>query len=124
MAKNKGGRPTKYKPEYCELLLTHMGKGFSYDSFAGVVGVWKDVLYDWEKKFPEFSHSKKKGRAAGLKTMEAMGLAGAMGKIKNFNLGAWCFFMKNVYHWSDRREVSIGNDSKGVLKLAYKLDKE
>ena len=105
MKKNKGGRPTKYKPEYCELLIEHMKSGLSFEAFAGVVGVWKDVLYDWVAKFPEFSDAKKLASSANLLTLEKIGHAGMVGKIPGFNLGAWCFKMKNMHGWRDRVEV-------------------
>ena len=31
--RNPVGRPTKYKPEYCEMLIEHMSEGLSFESF-------------------------------------------------------------------------------------------
>lgn len=57
------GRPSKYDPAYCEALANHFSGGFSYESFAGVVGVSKQTLYDWEKAHPEFLDAKKDNEA-------------------------------------------------------------
>ena len=55
----KMGAPTKYKPAYCKALATHFEDGYSYESFAGVVGVSKQTIYDWEKAYPDFLDAKK-----------------------------------------------------------------
>lgn len=50
----KAGQPTKYKPEYCQLVIDHMSRGLSFESFAGVVGTCKQTIYSWMAKYPEF----------------------------------------------------------------------
>lgn len=110
MSKKPVGRPTKYNPEYCDMLVEHMGEGLSFESFAGRVGVWKEAIYNWVEKYPEFSNAKKRGQAANLLELERMGLEGARGRIKDFNMGAWCFFMKNMHGWKDKHEHSIDED--------------
>lgn len=106
----KEGRPTKYKPEYCEMLLTHMASGFSYLSFAGVVSVNYDTLYEWEKVHEEFSEAKKNGLAKNLHHWEQLGYQGMWhgGKDQpSFNSTLWIFNMKNRHKWTDNKEVPI-----------------
>lgn len=50
--------PTKYKKEYAEQLVKHMAQGYSYESFAGAIGVHRSVMYDWEKRYPKFAEAK------------------------------------------------------------------
>lgn len=52
-----GGAPTLYEERYCAMLEEHCKKGFSVESFASVVGVTKDTLYEWQKVHTEFSDS-------------------------------------------------------------------
>ena len=52
------GRPTDYKEEYCEMLIAHMSKGFSFESFAGVIGAAKQTIYNWLEANPEFMDAK------------------------------------------------------------------
>ena len=73
-----GGRPTSYKPEYCDMLIRHMRSGLSFESFAGVVGVSKQTIYDWEKVNPEFLDAKKKGAALSNLFWEKIGINGAL----------------------------------------------
>lgn len=48
------GRPTKYKSEYCKMLIEHMSKGFSFKSFGAIVTVDGKTLDDWCDKHPDF----------------------------------------------------------------------
>ncbi len=57
------GRPSKYDPAYCDRLADHFAEGFSYESFAGAIGVAKQTLYDWEKAHPEFLDAKRANEA-------------------------------------------------------------
>ena len=49
---------TTYKPEYCQMLIDHMKKGLSYQTFGGTIGAGRSTIYDWEKVFPEFKEAK------------------------------------------------------------------
>jgi len=100
--KNKGGRPTLYRAEYCQLLVEHMQKGLSFETFGTTVGVSHETTYQWAKKYPEFAEAKKKALAECRLFWERMGVQGAAGKLKNFNVGAWIFNMKNRFLWNKK----------------------
>jgi len=101
------GRPTKYDPSYCEKLIKHMAQGLSYLSFAGVIEVNPDTMYEWEKKHPEFSEAKKIAFQKGRLAWETMGIAGTVGKTDKFSAAAWIFNMKNRFKWTDRQEIQV-----------------
>jgi len=98
------GRPSLYRPEYCQMLIDHMATGMTYESFAGVVSVDRDTLYQWEEVHKEFSDTKRVARAkqqlANEKRMHDMSL----GKIRNASVTAQIFIMKNCHKWTDRVE--------------------
>jgi len=119
MKKNKGGRPTKYKPEYCELLKEHYKEGLSFDSFGGVVCASRETLYNWTEKYPEFFDTKKQYEPMSWLFWEKMGRSGAAGKIPNFNAAAWIFNMKNRMGWRDKHEISTEENTQIILN--YKL---
>jgi hypothetical protein len=102
-----GGRPTKYKKAYCKKLIEWMGKGLSFESFAGDIGVNRDTIYEWAKVYPEFSDAKGIGSAKSQALWEKMGIAGSSGKLKGFQTGAWIFNMKNRFSWRDRQEIVL-----------------
>ena len=111
------GQPTKYRPEYCQMLLDHMAKGLSFETFAGVVDVDRDTVYQWTYSHPEFSDAKRKGAMKSQLVWEEVGLTlaktGTMsvedpkGKkrvIVKGSTGAWIFNMKNRFGWKNERE--------------------
>lgn len=95
------GQPTKYKAKYCQMLIDHMAKGFSFESFAAEIGTHRDTLYEWTKKHERFSDAHKSGQDQCRKWWERAGHAGMMGKVKNFNASVWIFSMKNRHGWRD-----------------------
>lgn len=99
------GRPSKYKPEYCMMLIEHMADGFSYHSFAGKIGVCYDTLHQWEKDYPEFSDAKSQGLAACLWWDEKLLSGGSQGKVRGYNVNAHKWKMANIHKWRDRQEV-------------------
>ena len=83
MGKRPGGRPTKYKPEYCQQLINHMKMGRSYESFAAEVHVCDDTLREWESKHPAFSAAKREGRVKSLRFWEDLLIENARGLPSN-----------------------------------------
>lgn len=62
MTKDKGGRPTKYKPEYAEQAkdICRWG-GFSQAKLAKVFGVDKKSITNWRKEFEDFDDAIRAG---------------------------------------------------------------
>lgn len=51
----KGGRPTAYKPEYCQSVLDDAALGHTLGATAALIGVSRSTLLDWVHRFPEFA---------------------------------------------------------------------
>lgn len=49
-----GGRPTDYKPEYCQQLIDHCATGKSIASFAGLIDVDRKTISNWAREHDEF----------------------------------------------------------------------
>lgn len=107
--KNKGGRPSLYKPEYCQMLIDHMSTGLSYNTFVVVAKVNLDTLYEWEKQHPEFSEAKKEAFAHAQSYWERLGQALVTGVTKG-SAAAWIFNMKNRFKWTDRQDITSGGN--------------
>jgi hypothetical protein len=103
------GRPSKYKEEYCDMLIEHMTQGMSFESFAGVIGTHDETLRNWAAKYPEFFAAKKIGYAKNQIFWEKLGLAGAAGKVPGFNSASWIFNMKNRFRWADRVDTNVNH---------------
>ena len=125
------GRPTKYKKEYCDKLIEHIGGGLSFESFAGLIGVSRDSIYAWAEKNPEFSDAKKVAEAKGRIFWEKVGRAGILDQLDKitgksnakFNHIAWIFLMKNRFGWRDSMELahSESGDVKKI-EVSYKIE--
>lgn len=113
------GRPTKYLPEYCDLVIEHCSKGYSFDSFAGLVKVNQDTIYEWAKVYPDFSEAKavaleaarlhwEKLSIEGLPTESTFDDKGRIVKQTTIPASVWVFSMKNRFsrEWSDRIPVA------------------
>lgn len=119
------GRPSKYKKEYCQLLITSMAQGFSFEAFAGEVGVHFDTLYAWVDQFPEFSEAKKLGKAQSLRFWEKKGidnlLVSSEEAVPKFNTTLWIFNMKNRFGWRDKQPDEANASPHALLEMVNKL---
>lgn len=64
------GRPTKYEPRFCAMLIEDMKAGFSATAFAGSIGVARSTLSEWADANPEFSVALNTGKAVRLRFWE------------------------------------------------------
>lgn len=87
----------KYKPEYCEMLIEHMAKGHSFESFGGVVLCGVRTLYDWAERFPEFAEAKAIAQMCGLLDIEKDLYGKRKGKGKG-DTNAIMFALRTRYH--------------------------
>lgn len=98
------GRPSSYKPEYCAELIEHMKSGFTYESFAGRVGVDRSTIYEWESH-KDFSDAKKKGKEFLTLRNEMLYQQALTGANTRINPTLLIFLMKNCNGWRDKVEV-------------------
>lgn len=121
------GRPTKYKPAYCDLLLEHMRSGLSYTTFADVIDVNPDTLYQWEKDYPDFSETKKRAFIGCLHFWEKVGIQGLWSTTettisgkertttsKSLNAPTWIYSMRCRFkeHGWNEGKASLSEDDK------------
>lgn len=95
------GRLTKYRPEYCELAIKFMDKGYSKYALAGKLRVSRDTIYEWCKNYPEFSDCIKRGEARSILFWETKGLEALEGKVKHFPNSLYIFVMKSRFGYRD-----------------------
>jgi len=110
----KIGRPTKYRRKYCRQVVEFMSQGGSIVSFAGTIGVSKQRVYDWSKRYPDFRDAYKRGKAAALCWWETLGTLGVMGKIPHFNAHIWIIQMRNRFGW--RNHMTVDTEFDEILR--------
>lgn len=100
-----------------------MAQGYSFEAFAGKLGVSKVTLYSWAKENPEFLNAKDIAfeRSRHFWEKKAIDHAVEYKDGPKLNNTAWVFNMKNRFGWRDKIEHS-GNESKPI-KLAYDTSK-
>lgn len=117
------GRPSKYKPEYCEDLIEYMSKGHSLTAWCAGKDVIKETAYSWMRENPEFLSAYKNAQQKAQQHWENMLHLTAAGKLKG-NLGAQIFWMKNRFRdeWKDRQDLEFSaapaeiNEGSDLLK--------
>lgn len=135
---NPVGRPSKFKPEYCQTIIEEMSQGFSFEACAPLFGVHKDTLYEWCKEHPDFSDARKKALDANRRFWEKLGVENIINKSetikdgkdmittsKSINAAIWIFNMKNRFkdEWRDKQEVdhSVKSGEKPPMALSYAI---
>lgn len=121
----KKGRPTDYRPKFCEMLINHMSKGYSFESFAGLdeVATTFQTLYAWVAKNEDFLEAKLKGKAKSLMKWEKDGIEGIFDieetdKItgittkKKLNAAVYRLQMRNRFGWQDGSSGPSKTDEK------------
>lgn len=131
--KNLPGRPTSYKPEYCEMLIKHMSQGLSFESFGAVIGVHRATVFDWAKdgnelKYPGFSDAKKIAQDKCRLFWEKIGIGLATGReeLKGGNPAIWIYNMKCRFpdRWKQRQELSVSSRLESDIKNLEQLTAE
>jgi transposase-like protein len=97
------GRPTEYRPEYCEAVQAYMGQGYSLTAFAGSIRVARDTVYNWVKLYREFSDAVARARGARVAALEIKLLKSRKGA----ETSAAIFALKNAdpTEWRDLKHT-------------------
>lgn len=112
------GRPTAYKPEYCEAVVEHMAEGASLTSFAASVGVCRATVTNWADEHPAFLAAVTRGKALCVAWWEKVNRNLAM--TGQGNATACVFGLKNMGkdEWRDKQEL----EHSGGVDLNAKID--
>jgi hypothetical protein len=94
------GRPTLYRPEYCEAVISFMSEGYDLTAFAGSISVSRDAVYDWMVRYPDFHHAVQVATAKRLHALQRKLLTTKVG----VGVTAAIFALKNAApdDWQDR----------------------
>lgn len=98
-----GGRPTLYKPNYGEGMISLMATGLSLTAAAAELGFHRDTIYAWEAAHPEFSDALKLARGKRVLSLERGLLEAKDGPTVTSRI----FALKNAdrEEWRDKQDV-------------------
>jgi len=114
--KNPVGRPTKYKPEFCDAVIDCMRKGASKHEIALELDIHYDTIYEWEKEHKEFSDALKKGLCLSESWWIRQGRINL--DSKSFQTVLWYMNMKNRHGWSDKKSIFQPRKIPGFAKAS------
>lgn len=131
--KNKGGRPSKYDPKYCEEIVAffnrepsvplihdgevmmHKGEPImvacrlpTFEMFALSIGVHRETLRNWADANPEFFAAYKKAEDYQKEILIQNGLSG--GYEKTFAI----FTAKNVTDMNDKQQIDHSSSDRSM----------
>lgn len=115
-----GGRPTKYKPQYCKEIIEFMSKGNSLVQFAAKIEVSKDTIYQWTKDHTVFSDAFEIARLKCEDYWEKVVKEKATTKSPG-NPGVLMFYMKNRFRWSEGKDKEEKEEEKQGAQVIITL---
>lgn len=138
--KNKGGRPTKYKEEYCETIIQYFNvphtkevtkqkvKGSeiitwteevanklpTFERFAVDNGVHTDTLHEWRNTYPKFSEACKRCKNMQKEMINYLAMAGY------YNPTYTMFVAKNITDMRDTQHIEQESNVKNTVVITDK----
>lgn len=97
-----GGRPTDYKPEFCQIAIEFLDQGKSKIQLCRHLRIAKSTLFEWEQKYPEFSTAINKG----ISYSESVWMDWGQDNLtnKDFNSRLYELNMMNRFSWMRKNE--------------------
>jgi hypothetical protein len=110
--KSKGGRPSKYQPEFCQTIIELGKEGASKAEMALACDIHRDTFDEWTRTIPEFSDAAYKARMESQVFWERKGRNGCE-RGHGFNGQTYQFLMKNMFRddYRDKQEVEHTGDA-------------
>lgn len=113
--KHPGGRPTKYDPKYCDMIIETMSTGLSMTAFAGEIGVARSTINEWIANYPEFSEATRVAKAKRTLALERQMLSATSGP----GVTARMFALKNADpdEWREKQQVEHSGPNGGPINV-------
>lgn len=110
-----GGRPTAYKQNMADEIISLMASGLSLTASAADLGVHRDTLYEWERTNPEFSDAIKLARGKRQLFLERRLLSAVDGPVVTSSI----FALKNAApdDWRDRQSLEHTGPNGGPIEV-------
>jgi len=123
----KMGRPTKYKPEYCQAIIDFFSiprtdkKGSACDppfliDFCLSIGINQDTMHEWVSVHPNFSEAYK---IAKLKQEQFLAINAIQDR---YNASFAWRTMMNVCGWRDKQDVDQKIKLPPGLKISFETE--
>ena len=112
------GRPSGYRPEFCQLAIRLGAEGESRAAIAASIGICREQLGRWEDKYEDFAAALKQAKVLEQRWWERMGKEGQImgGQL---NGAVWSRSMAARFRedYTERSEISGPNGGEIPHKL-------
>jgi transposase len=114
------GRPSKYKPEYCERVIALADQGAGPAEYAVEFGVDRVSLYDWAASHEEFSTALSRAKIHEQAWWEREGRSGM--RADKFNALVWKTSMQARFRedYTERKETQLTGANGGAVQVESK----
>jgi len=120
----KMGRPTKYKPEYCQKIIDYftvepLDKQNNpipppyIEEFCLSIGINKSTLHEWVGKYEDFSNAYSVAKAKQKQLMITNSLLG------RYNASFAWRAMMNMHNWRERQDIDQNIKLPPGLKVSF-----
>ena len=116
----KVGRPTLYRPEYCETVIELGREGKSLVQIASHFDVSRPTILEWAAQHSEFSTALERAKVHAQNWWENQAQTGM--REKGFNSKVWEVSVRARFRedYTERKEVSGPNG--GPMQVTHALD--
>ena len=118
--KAKEGRPSKYQPRFCDIVVQVGQRGGSMVAMAEACDVLRATLYDWADQYPEFSAALGRAKQAEQMFWENMGIKGI--HADRFNAMVWKTSMQARFRedYTERKVQEVTGKDGGAIQTEVK----
>lgn len=110
------GRPSAYKPEFCQEVINLGKAGKSITQIACALGVHKDTVYEWEKTIPEFSDALTRARQESQAWWEDQGQIGLTADKFQASLWAKQVSCRFPDDYREKQDLNLGGQKDNPVK--------
>lgn len=111
------GRPSKYKPEYCEKVIELAKKGYGWAQYAAEFEIDRTTLFDWRDQHPDFSTALTRAKVLEQAWWEEQAHKGMF--ADKFNALVWKTSVQARFRddYTERKETTVTGADGGAIKI-------
>jgi hypothetical protein len=111
------GRPSKYKPEYCEAVIEMAKQGKGWASYAATFEIDRATLYDWAAAHEEFSTALTRAKVLEQQWWEDQARENL--RSREFNANLWIKSAQARFRedYTERKETAVTGANGGPVQV-------
>lgn len=106
---------SRYKDEYCDLIIEILARGDFISHFCSQVGISESTYYDWQKDNEEFAEACLRAKVEGKAFYETCAKQMVLGKLDSKGMGALALILNNKH----REDYSRSPNGSGDTNINY-----